>query len=89
MNSYNTIQWQSLESVTWTFRVAVDHLATERGTMAERLSFCIRQLSTLQPNLLRLPGSLTQELIQLIDDLRAGHYESDPSLGDSELLQQP
>jgi hypothetical protein len=32
----------------------------------------------LQPKLLRLPGSLTQEFIQLASDLRAGRYESDP-----------
>jgi hypothetical protein len=49
--------------------------------MAERLSFCTRQLSMLQPKLLPLPGSLTQELIQLIGDLQAEHYERDPSLG--------
>jgi hypothetical protein len=36
----------------------------------------------LQPNLLALPGSLSQELIQLIDDLQTGRYERDPSLGD-------
>jgi hypothetical protein len=81
MNSYNTIQWQSLESVAWMFHVAIDHLETESETMAERLSFCTRQLSMLQPKLLRLPGSPTRELIQLIGDLRSGHYESDPSQG--------
>ena len=85
------IRWRSLESVTWAFREVSDHLAIERGTMAERLSFCARQLSMLQPKLLLLPGSLTQELAQLIADLQAGRYERDPSLcrlGDSELLQQ-
>jgi hypothetical protein len=83
MYSYKTIQWQSLESVTWAFHIVIDHLETESGTMAERLSFCTRQLSTLQPKLLRLPGSLTQELIQLVGDLRSGHYENDPSRGQS------
>ena len=82
MNSSRAIQWQSLESATWTFHVAIDHLDMERGTMAERLSFCSRQLSMLQPKLLSLPGSLTHELIQLLCDLQAGHYEHDPSLGE-------
>lgn len=81
MNISQATQWQSLESVTWTFHLAVDHLALESGTMTERLLFCTRQLSMLQPNLLSLPGSLTQELIQLISDLQAGRYERDPSLG--------
>jgi hypothetical protein len=82
MNTRQAAQWQSLESVTWTFHLAVDHLALERGTMAERLFFCTRQLSMLQPKLLSLPGSLTQDLVQLTGDLRAGRYERDPSLGD-------
>jgi hypothetical protein len=81
MNFNNTIQWQFVESVTWAFHVAVDQLATEHGTMAERLSLCTRQLSMLQPKLLCLPGSLTQQLIQLVGDLRAGRYECDPSQG--------
>ena len=83
MTSYNTTQWQALESVTWMFHVAVEHLEAERGTSADRLSFCTRQLTMLQPKLLRLPGSLTRDLIQLIGDLRSGHYESDPSRGHS------
>jgi hypothetical protein len=83
MISYSTTQWQALESVTWTFHVAVEHLEAEGGTTAERLSFCTRQLTMLQPKLLRLPGSLTRDLIQLIGDLRSGHYESDPSRGHS------
>ena len=82
MNSRQAIQWQSLESVTWTFHIAIDQLGNERGTMAERLSFCTRRLSMLQPKLLRLPGSLTQELIQLIADLQAGRYERDPTIGE-------
>jgi hypothetical protein len=65
------------------FHVAVEHLETESGTMAERLSFCTRQLTVLQPKPLRLPGSLTRDLIQLIGDLRSGHYESDPLRGHS------
>jgi hypothetical protein len=72
-----------LESVTWTFHVAIGRLETENGTVAERLSFCTRQLSMLQPKRLRLPGSLTQDLIQLIGDLRSVHYEDDPSRGHS------
>jgi hypothetical protein len=83
MTSYNTTQWQALESVTWMFHVAVEHLEAERGTSADRLSFCTRQLTMLQPKLLRLPGSLTRDLIQLIGDLRSGHYEFDPSRGHS------
>ena len=81
MDSSQTIQWQSLELVTWAFHMAVGELEIERGTMLERLSFCTRQLSTLQPKLLRLPGSLIQELVQLLNDLKAGHYDEDPSEG--------
>jgi hypothetical protein len=81
--SRQAIQWQSLESVTWALHVAVGHLETERGAMVERLSFCTRQLSMLQPRLLRLPGSLTQEFIQLINDLEAGRYDHDPFQGDA------
>lgn len=65
------------------FHVAVDHLEVESSTMAGRLSFCTRLLSTLDPQHLRLPGSLTQQFIQLIGDLRSGHYDSDPSRGHS------
>jgi hypothetical protein len=83
MNSYNTTRWQILESVTWMFHVAVNHLEAESGTIAARLSFCTRQLSVLQPKRLPLPGMLTQDLIQLMGDLRSGHYESDPSRGHS------
>jgi 2-polyprenyl-6-methoxyphenol hydroxylase-like FAD-dependent oxidoreductase len=52
-----------LEAVTWSFHVAVEHLTSDRGTTADRLSACTRQLSTLKPNRLHLPGSLIWRLL--------------------------
>jgi hypothetical protein len=83
MDSSQTIQWHSLDFVTWAFHVAVGHLEGAHGTMLERLSFRHQAVVDAQTKLLRLPGSLTQELRQLLNDLKAGHCDEYPLEGNA------
>lgn len=79
INPIQAVEGHALEAGTWSFHVAVEHLASDRGTTADRLSACIGQLSTLKPNRLHLPGSLIWRSLQLIEDLKAGRYSRDAS----------
>jgi hypothetical protein len=63
-NPIRAVEGYALEAVMWSFRVAVEHLTSDRRRTADRLFACTRQPSTLKSNRLHLPGSLIWRLLQ-------------------------
>jgi hypothetical protein len=76
----------SLEKVVWEFHLVVEKLGEDSGrAMTQRLLLSTKQLSILRAGSLRMPGSLDQDLNNLLARLQNGMYDNDPHRGEFEI----